>query len=194
MEQADVRHSPPKALGPVTISRRYAAVVGLCPAPRWGAAPDPAEPDALLPPIPSASYMRPVLVFILHPSQPVATAAATRTFYQSVTRCAATLARGASMLSPSPFSPTAHPAKGSKVQAFDSGDVDAGVGQLFVVDLSALRMAAVNKLWKDARLRVCLDAKWSVNLFPLCYAVWAPGAHDSGLGGATAQYACCVKT
>ena len=105
-----------------------------------------------------------------------------------------TLARGASMLSPSPFSPTAHPAKGSKVQAFDSGDVDAGVGQLFVVDLSALRMAAVNKLWKDARLRVCLDAKWSVNLFPLCYAVWAPGAHDSGLGGATAQYACCVKT
>ena len=46
MEQADVRPSPPKSLGPVTVSRRYAAVAGLCPAPRWGSAPDPAGAHA----------------------------------------------------------------------------------------------------------------------------------------------------
>ena len=46
MEQAYVRPSPPKSLGPVTVSRRYAAVAGLCPAPRWGSAPDPAGAHA----------------------------------------------------------------------------------------------------------------------------------------------------
>ena len=52
-----MRPSPPKALGPVTVSRRYAAVAGLCPAPRWGSAPDPAGANAPEPPIPSPSYM-----------------------------------------------------------------------------------------------------------------------------------------
>ena len=37
MEQAYVRPSPPKSLGPVTVSRRYAAVAGLCPTPPAGA-------------------------------------------------------------------------------------------------------------------------------------------------------------
>ena len=46
MEQAYVRPSPPKSLGPVTVGRRYAAVAGLCPAPRWGSAPDPAGAHA----------------------------------------------------------------------------------------------------------------------------------------------------
>ena len=35
---------------PVTVSRRYAAVAGLCPAPRWGPAPDPAGASAPDPP------------------------------------------------------------------------------------------------------------------------------------------------
>ena len=50
MEHADVRSTPPKSLGPVTVSRRYAAVAGLCPAPRWGPAPDPAGASAPDPP------------------------------------------------------------------------------------------------------------------------------------------------
>ena len=96
------------------------------------------------------------------------------------------------MLSPSPFSPTARPAKAAKAKPsveistpasvkptrIDFGGIQRAaelpddlvpsiLGKLFEVDPSALRVAAVNRLWKqeaqEARLRSRADEKWSVH-------------------------------
>ena len=95
------------------------------------------------------------------------------------------------MLSPSPFSPTARPAKKVKPSYVETSTpasvkptriefggihraaelpddlVPSILGKLFDCDPSALRVAAVSKLWNDAaqeaRLCVRADPKWSVN-------------------------------
>ena len=103
-----------------------------------------------------------------------------------------TFFRGAPMLSPSPFSPTARPAKAAKAKAGVETSTPASVkptriefggiqraaelpddlvpnilDKLFDCDLSALRVAAVNRLWKqeaqEARLRIRADEQWSVH-------------------------------